>query len=222
MLLKHCSAPFALMHTVQRSLCSPHIVLPNDTYLSLTSLHSCDLVSAVSRLLDELLTPLRRMNVEKAELSALKALILLNPDITGISAPSRDKLREARDGVLRALFIYLCHIKSAADASVRLSNLLLTMPALFSVSVSLIENTQLGVLFGLIDEIPLNNNSNNNKDMKENLNLYDETLLLTKTPLLTGLVSPATIPMQPDSTSSISLANPASTLALPVRYHFLF
>lgn len=210
------------MHTVQRSLCSPHIVLPNDTYLSLTSLHSCDLVSAVSRLLDELLTPLRRMNVEKAELSALKALILLNPDITGISAPSRDKLREARDGVLRALFIYLCHIKSAADASVRLSNLLLTMPALFSVSVSLIENTQLGVLFGLIDEIPLNNNSNNNKDMKENLNLYDETLLLTKTPLLTGLVSPATIPMQPDSTSSISLANPASTLALPVRYHFLF
>ncbi|VDM37070.1 unnamed protein product [Toxocara canis] len=192
LLLKHCSAAFSLLHTVQRSLCSPHIVLPDDTYLSLTSLHSSDLVSAISRILDELLSPLRRINVEKAELAALKSLMLLHPDVTGLSASSRDKLREARDGVLRALFNYLCQIFSPADASVRLSNLLMIVPALFSVSQSLAENSQLGTLFGLSDNAPASSNSLETKDIKETPNaslLYKDNLLLSKSALLAGLVA---------------------------------
>uniref|UniRef100_A0A0M3IEI8 Nuclear receptor domain-containing protein n=1 Tax=Ascaris lumbricoides TaxID=6252 RepID=A0A0M3IEI8_ASCLU len=221
LLLKHCSTAFSLLHTVQRSLCSPHIVLPNDTYLSLTSLHSSDLVSAISRILDELLSPLRRINVEKAELASLKSLVLLHPDVTGLSANSRDKLREARDGLLRALFNYLSQIFAPADASVRLSNLLMIVPALFSVSQSLAENSQLGAIFGLSDHMPTTN-SIETEDIKESANalLYKENLLLSKSALLAGLVASQAIstytPLPSVQTSPVAtLANlPAVTLPL--------
>uniref|UniRef100_F1L2D7 Nuclear hormone receptor family member nhr-14 n=1 Tax=Ascaris suum TaxID=6253 RepID=F1L2D7_ASCSU len=228
LLLKHCSTAFSLLHTVQRSLCSPHIVLPNDTYLSLTSLHSSDLVSAISRILDELLSPLRRINVEKAELASLKSLVLLHPDVTGLSANSRDKLREARDGLLRALFNYLSQIFAPADASVRLSNLLMIVPALFSVSQSLAENSQLGAIFGLSDHMPTTN-SIETEDIKESANalLYKENLLLSKSALLAGLVASQAIstytPLPSVQTSPVAtLANlPAVTLPVSILLFFM-
>uniref|UniRef100_A0A183E0Q3 NR LBD domain-containing protein n=1 Tax=Gongylonema pulchrum TaxID=637853 RepID=A0A183E0Q3_9BILA len=103
--------------------------------------------------LDELLSPLRRINIEKAEISALKALVLLHPDVMGLTITSREKLRDARDGVLRALFAYLRQMLSPADASVRLSNLLLVIPSVYSIAQNLAQSNQLGVLFGLTDRM---------------------------------------------------------------------
>uniref|UniRef100_A0A183DZ59 NR LBD domain-containing protein n=1 Tax=Gongylonema pulchrum TaxID=637853 RepID=A0A183DZ59_9BILA len=97
--------------------------------------------------LDELLSPLRRISIEKAEISALKALVLLHPDVMGLTITSREKLRDARDGVLRALFAYLRQMLSPADASVRLSNLLLVIPSVYSIAQNLAQSSQLGVLF---------------------------------------------------------------------------
>ncbi|MFH4982883.1 hypothetical protein AB6A40_009592 [Gnathostoma spinigerum] len=188
LLLKHCSSAFALLHTVQRSIHSPYIVLPNDTYLSLTSLHSSDLISAISRILDELISPLRHINVENFELATLKAIILMQPDVTAVSAPSREKLREARDGILRALFTYLTQFYSPCDASVRVSNLLMVIPALFAVAQSLLNNVQLGPLFGLNDQLPTVN-CPDLKDANENNLLYKDNLLFSKAGLLAGLVA---------------------------------
>ncbi|KAK0404436.1 hypothetical protein QR680_017452 [Steinernema hermaphroditum] len=151
LLLKHTSAAFGLLNTLQRSMTSAHIVLPNDTYLSLTSIYNSDAVSIVTRIFDELLSPLRRIQLEQAEFSCLKAFVLLTPDVSGLSIPTRDRLREARDGFSRALFTYLAQSQSAADASVRLSNLLLLVPALFSVAQAIADNVFLGPLFGLAD-----------------------------------------------------------------------
>lgn len=221
LLLKHCSPAFSLLHTVQRSLCSASLVLPNDTVLSLTSLNSPELVAAVSRIFDEILAPLRRISIEKAELSTLKALILLHPDVTGISAGSREKLRESRDGLLRALFTYLSQILAPGDTSVRLSSLLLIIPALYSIAQLLSQNPQLGALFGLSDQAPPAANTGSEtgspdlKNVKEEVNnFYKDSFLLAKSPsLLAGLVASQALSTYGNLQTAPSLANPA---ALPV------
>ncbi|VDK66713.1 unnamed protein product [Onchocerca ochengi] len=225
LLLKHCSPAFSLLHTVQRSLSSTHIVLPNDTVLTLTPFHYPDLVAVISRILDELLTPLRRINVEKAEMSALKALVLLHPDVTGLTITSREKLREARDGVLRALFTYLKQILSPDDISVRLSNLLLIIPSLYSVAQMLAQNTQLGVIFGLTDQMSssskqvtvMNDCTDEHQDVKKDLsNLSKEcnNIFFAKTPtLLANLVANQAISAHDNLQTTATLTNPA---ALPV------
>uniref|UniRef100_A0A914WHW2 Uncharacterized protein n=1 Tax=Plectus sambesii TaxID=2011161 RepID=A0A914WHW2_9BILA len=156
LLLKHTSAAFGLLYIAQRSLTSAAISLPNDTYLPINpSIHFPDLTNVTSRIVDELISPLRRINIEEAEIAALKALVLLSPDVAGLSASTKDCLREARDGLLRALFSYLSQILQPVDASVRLSNLLMVVPALFSVSQNIVDNVQLGSLFGLADYTPI-------------------------------------------------------------------
>ncbi|KAK6113316.1 Zinc finger C4 type (two domains) family protein [Brugia pahangi] len=225
LLLKHCSPAFSLLHTVQRSLSSTHIVLPNDTVLTLTPFHYPDLVAIVSRILDELLTPLRRINVEKAEVSALKALVLLHPDVTGLTIVSREKLREARDGVLRALFTYLKQILSPGDTSVRLSNLLLIIPSLYSIAQTLAQNNQLGVIFGLTDQTSPSNKHvtlmtdciDEHQDVKEdlsNLSKDNNNVLFTKTPtMLTNLIASQTIPTHDNLQTTATITNP---VALPL------
>uniref|UniRef100_A0AAF5PM76 Nuclear hormone receptor family member nhr-14 n=2 Tax=Wuchereria bancrofti TaxID=6293 RepID=A0AAF5PM76_WUCBA len=236
LLLKHCSPAFSLLHTVQRSLPSTHIVLPNDTVLTLTPFHYPDLVAIVSRILDELLTPLRRINVEKAEVSALKALVLLHPDVTGLTIVSREKLREARDGVLRALFTYLKQILSPGDTSVRLSNLLLIIPSLYSIAQTLAQNNQLGVIFGLTDQTSPSNKHvtvmtdciDEHQDVKEDLNNMSKdnnNVLFTKTPtLLTNLIANQAISTHDNLQTTATITNPvtlplltSSTLPLQMK-----
>ncbi|KAK0422315.1 hypothetical protein QR680_007500 [Steinernema hermaphroditum] len=152
LLLKHASAPFGLLSTLQRSMTSAHILLPNDAYLSLTSIYNADAVAIVSRIFDELLSPLRRINLEQAEFAFLKAFVLLTPDVSGLSLPTQERLREARDSLSRALFAHLALTQSIADASVRQSNLLMLIPSIFTISQSITKNAYLGPLFGLSDQ----------------------------------------------------------------------
>ncbi|VDM97690.1 unnamed protein product, partial [Thelazia callipaeda] len=230
LLLKHCSPAFSLLHTVQRSITSTHLILPNDTVLALTPFHYPDLLAVVGRILDEILTPIRRMNVEKAEISALKALVLLHPDVMGLSITSREKLREARDGVLRALFTYLSQVLSPGDTSVRLSNLLLLIPSVYSAAQTISQNAALGVIFGLTDQSSastskisavINDCMDEQKDIKENLKEC-HNFLFAKTPttyladLMAGQVISAHDNLQQTTTN---ITNPA---ALPVSHFSVF
>uniref|UniRef100_A0A7E4ZXR1 Nuclear receptor domain-containing protein n=1 Tax=Panagrellus redivivus TaxID=6233 RepID=A0A7E4ZXR1_PANRE len=150
-LLKHCTAAFGLLQTLQRSITSAHILLPNDTYLSLTATYAPEVSAIVSRILDECLAPMRRMAVDRAEFACLKALILLQSDIVGLGVQSRDRIRESRDSFVRALFANLTQTHSVSDAAVRLSSLQMMLPSLFSVAKEISENSILGGLFGLVD-----------------------------------------------------------------------
>ena len=154
-LLKHCTSAFGLLQTLQRSMSSAHIVLPNETYLSLTTTYSPEVSTIISRILDELLTPLRRINVERSEFACLKAFILLQPDICGLSVTTRERIRESRDSFTRALFTHMSHTHSVSDAAVRLSSLQMILPSLFSISKEICENATLGTLFGLVEAAPL-------------------------------------------------------------------
>jgi hypothetical protein len=150
-LLKHCTSAFGLLQTLQRSMSSAHIVLPNETYLSLTTTYAPEVSSVISRILDELLTPLRRINVERSEFACLKAFILLQPDICGLSVTTRDRIRESRDSFTRALFTHMSSNHPISDAAVRLSSLQMILPSLFSISKEICENPTLGTLFGLVE-----------------------------------------------------------------------
>ncbi|VDO84689.1 unnamed protein product [Heligmosomoides polygyrus] len=118
-LLKQFSPAFALLSTMQRSVSLPHLLLPNDEILALTASHPPTVVTVLTRTLEELLTPLRRLRADQAEFSCLKALLLLNPDVVGLSGQARDMIREARDALLKALYSYLSQSYSVIDASLR-------------------------------------------------------------------------------------------------------
>ncbi|KAK6027488.1 zinc finger, C4 type [Ostertagia ostertagi] len=150
-LLKQFSPSFALLSTVQRSMSLPHLLLPNDEILVLSASHASSIVTVLSRVFEELLTPLRRLRADQAEFSCLKALLLLNPDVVGLSSQARDMLREARDALLKALYSYLNQSFSVIDASLRVSSLLLIIPSLMTISQCISEISELGELFGLCE-----------------------------------------------------------------------
>ncbi|CAD5231101.1 unnamed protein product [Bursaphelenchus okinawaensis] len=148
-ILNSSTNAFALLNVLQRSQNSNHLIMPDNSALSLSVLYSADVSVIINRIMDELLTPLRRMSVENVEFSALKALILLQPDLSGLSVMSRDRIREARDQLNKAFFVQLSTKYGPLEASLRLSNLLLTIPAVFNIGVLINECPQMSQLFGL-------------------------------------------------------------------------
>lgn len=92
------------------------------------------------------------MNVELSEFACLKALILLQNDLGGLSATSRENVKESRERILRSFFNQLFQrLQNATEASLRLSNLLIILPSLFSIGKAISLNSTLGPLFGLCD-----------------------------------------------------------------------
>ena len=150
--MKHSSASFALLGVVQRSMPLSQLLLPNDQLLS-PALVCASSISILQRIQDELLLPLRRLHVDQAEFSCLKALLLLSGDVAGMNNTSREKLREARDALLKALFSYLTQQLSSVDASLRVSSLLMIVSALTAISQQALDNSELAGLFGMIDPI---------------------------------------------------------------------
>ncbi|GMR29927.1 hypothetical protein PMAYCL1PPCAC_00122, partial [Pristionchus mayeri] len=149
--MKHSTAAFTLLSIAQRSLNLPHLILPNDNVLSLSSLHAT-LLQPLQRVSEELQQPLRRLRAEHTELCALKAIVLLSPDIPDISSTTRERLREARESLLRALFSLLSTSHGAMDASLRVSSLMLVLPPLFSLAASLADHPVLSSILGLTED----------------------------------------------------------------------
>lgn len=148
--MKSSTSSFALLHVLQHSMNMPYLIMPDGvTKLSFSALYSSDLTTLISRITDELMAPLRRMNIEQAEFVTLKALLLLQPDLSGLTVMSRDRIRESRDSFMRALFGYLCSRNNPIDASVRQSSLLMLIPALTSIGHAIADNPTLCSLFGL-------------------------------------------------------------------------
>ncbi|KAI6173934.1 Nuclear hormone receptor family member nhr-14 [Aphelenchoides besseyi] len=157
-LLKSCTPAFTLLHVLQKSVNNAGtLTMPDSvTKLPLSAFYADPVVNTLlQRLIDELLVPLRREQRSECEFATLKALLLLNPELSGLSVMSRDRIRESRDSVLRALFGFLSSTYNVVDASVRLSSLLMLIPALVTTGQSLTENQTLCPLFGLTDSTPI-------------------------------------------------------------------
>lgn len=130
----------------------PYLMMPDGvTKLSFSALYSNDVSALVSQIMDELIAPLRRMNVERIEFVTLKALLLLQPDLNGLTIMSRERILESRNTFMRALFGYLCSRTNPADANLRQGSLFMLIPTLTSISRAIAENSILCPLFGLND-----------------------------------------------------------------------
>ncbi|CAG9540481.1 unnamed protein product [Cercopithifilaria johnstoni] len=102
------------------------------------------------RVLDEIVWPMRHLQMREEEFVCLKALAFLHPEAKGLSLPAQTILREARNRILKVLYCYiLAHMPE--EAPTRYGNILLLAPALKALAQVLIENMTLTKFFGLAE-----------------------------------------------------------------------
>nr|CAD2198589.1 unnamed protein product [Meloidogyne enterolobii] len=131
LLIQRCFNLFILILCLQRSIkSSPLIILPNNSFFLPSNLEEENIEIATQIQLQievELLQPLLRINIKQSEFAFLKALLLLQPDIVGISENSKNIISQARENLINAIISYdNCN-------NTRLAQLLLFLPSLFVV-----------------------------------------------------------------------------------------
>lgn len=100
------------------------------------------------RVLDEIVWPMRQLQMKEQEFVCLKALAFLHPEAKGLSSNSQSLIRDARNKVLKALYAFIL-TQNPEDAPTRYGNILLLAPALKALTQLLIENISLTRFFGL-------------------------------------------------------------------------
>uniref|UniRef100_A0A7I4NMG8 Bm4980; Nuclear hormone receptor family member nhr-49, putative n=1 Tax=Brugia malayi TaxID=6279 RepID=A0A7I4NMG8_BRUMA len=81
------------------------------------------------RIMDEIVWPMRHLQMREEEFVCLKALAFLHPEAKGLSVPAQTALREARNRILKALYCYIL-THTPEEAPTRYGNILLLAPAL--------------------------------------------------------------------------------------------
>lgn len=59
------------------------------------------------RVLDEIVWPMRQLQMKEQEFVCLKALAFLHPEAKGLSIDAQQLIREARNRVLKALYAFI-------------------------------------------------------------------------------------------------------------------
>nr|CAD2178468.1 unnamed protein product [Meloidogyne enterolobii] len=147
LLIQRCFNLFILILCLQRSIkSSPLIILPNNSFFLPSNLEEENIESATQIQLQievELLRPLLRINIKQSEFAFLKALLILQPDIVGISDNSKNIISQAREDLISAIISYdNCN-------NTRLFQLLLFLPSLFVVCEKITSIPTLSEIFGL-------------------------------------------------------------------------
>uniref|UniRef100_A0A8R1HQQ5 Uncharacterized protein n=1 Tax=Caenorhabditis japonica TaxID=281687 RepID=A0A8R1HQQ5_CAEJA len=94
----------------------------------------------IDRTLNELVSPLRKLNLKEEEIVPLKAIIILNPNAKGLSDHARNAISELRDKVQDMLFQIVKELHPIYSASSRFGNLLLLLPTITTLSGLMSEN----------------------------------------------------------------------------------
>uniref|UniRef100_A0A915CTV5 Uncharacterized protein n=1 Tax=Ditylenchus dipsaci TaxID=166011 RepID=A0A915CTV5_9BILA len=102
----------------------------------------------IDRTLNELVAPLRKLNLREEEVVPLKAIIILNPNAKGLSPEGQQHVAELRDKVQEMLFQIVKELRPVYNASSRFGNLLLLLPTITTLSGVMSENVQFGQVFG--------------------------------------------------------------------------
>ncbi|XP_076300394.1 hepatocyte nuclear factor 4 isoform X4 [Lasioglossum baleicum] len=143
------------------------------------------------RVMDELVKPLNEVQIDDTEFACLKAIVFFDPNAKGLSEPQR--IKQLRQQIQINLEDYISDRQY--DSRGRFGEILLTLPALQSISWQMIEQIQFVRLFGVahID------------------NLLQEMLLGGATAEVNGAVTPIPISNAPGSYVS-SNESPSSPL----------
>ncbi|CAI5454835.1 unnamed protein product [Caenorhabditis angaria] len=161
-LIKNCVAPFSLLFCGYQSIVndapdSDCIYLPSGHKISPhTSLFEnvpdekkyvlLDAKADIVRrnVVDMVINQLKKLDVSKTEMVALKAIMALDPNVRGLSAKSSQLLLVARESVQNALFSHLISRFGTSEATARFAHLLLLIASATRASSSLAAFLQLG------------------------------------------------------------------------------
>uniref|UniRef100_A0A8C6UA98 Retinoic acid receptor RXR n=1 Tax=Neogobius melanostomus TaxID=47308 RepID=A0A8C6UA98_9GOBI len=124
------------------------ILLATGLHVHRNSAHSAGVGAIFDRVLTELVSKMRDMQMDKTELGCLRAIILFNPDAKGLSNSSEVEL--LRERVYASLEAYCKH--KYPDQQGRFAKLLLRLPALRSIGLKCLEHL---FFFKLIGDTPI-------------------------------------------------------------------
>ncbi|KAL3286850.1 hypothetical protein HHI36_001339 [Cryptolaemus montrouzieri] len=114
---------------------------PGDSRLS----PDLDISRVGSRIMDELVKPMTEVQVDDTEFACLKAIVFFDPNAKGLSEPAR--IKALRYQIQINLEDYISDRQY--DSRGRFGELLLTLPALQSITWQMIEQIQFAKLFGV-------------------------------------------------------------------------
>ncbi|KAM9446251.1 retinoic acid receptor RXR-alpha-B isoform 2-T2 [Clarias gariepinus] len=124
------------------------ILLATGLHVHRNSAHSAGVGAIFDRVLTELVSKMRDMQMDKSELGCLRAIVLFNPDSKGLSNPT--EVEALRERVYASLEAY-CKQKYP-DQPGRFAKLLLRLPALRSIGLKCLEHL---FFFKLIGDTPI-------------------------------------------------------------------
>uniref|UniRef100_A0A4W4HRH7 Retinoic acid receptor RXR n=1 Tax=Electrophorus electricus TaxID=8005 RepID=A0A4W4HRH7_ELEEL len=124
------------------------ILLATGLHVHRNSAHSAGVGAIFDRVLTELVSKMRDMQMDKSELGCLRAIVLFNPDSKGLSNPV--EVEALRERVYASLEAY-CKQKYP-DQPGRFAKLLLRLPALRSIGLKCLEHL---FFFKLIGDTPI-------------------------------------------------------------------
>ncbi|XP_024908915.1 retinoic acid receptor RXR-gamma-B [Cynoglossus semilaevis] len=124
------------------------ILLATGLHVHRSSAHSAGVGSIFDRVLTELVSKMKDMQMDKTELGCLRAIVLFNPDAKGLSNPP--EVEALREKVYASLESYTK--QKYPDQPGRFAKLLLRLPALRSIGLKCLEHL---FFFKLIGDTPI-------------------------------------------------------------------
>ncbi|CAD6188479.1 unnamed protein product [Caenorhabditis auriculariae] len=142
-LLRHSAITYpSLMHVFFSPDHGPDtIVFPDGAYFDRTPEPNRPLGFNKKKyqMLDQLLKPLRALEIDLTEFSAFKAIFFLNPDADDVDTSSKKPLSDGRSGITNALYRYMVKKGGSEEAGDRFGRLLLLGTVLATMAVEMKE-----------------------------------------------------------------------------------
>eukprot|EP00093_Oithona_nana_P010629 10629.XXX_500227_501593_1 [CDS] Oithona nana genome sequencing. len=120
------------------SLNEDGILMGQGKIITMEDAHRAGLGDIFDRVLVELVGKMEEMKMEKCEIACLRAIVLFNPDASGLSSEVSNQVETLREKVYASLEEH-CRIRHEKDPS-RFAKLLLRLPALRSIGLKCAEH----------------------------------------------------------------------------------
>uniref|UniRef100_A0A8C5QBY2 Hepatocyte nuclear factor 4-beta-like n=1 Tax=Leptobrachium leishanense TaxID=445787 RepID=A0A8C5QBY2_9ANUR len=144
-LLRAHAGAHLLLGVAKRSLPYRDFLLLGNDFIIPMHCPELEIARVATRILDELVKPLREIQIDENEYACLKAIIFFDPDCKGLSDQS--KVKNMRFQVQVSLEDYINDRQY--DSRGRFSDILLLLPPLQSITWQMIEQVQFAKLFGV-------------------------------------------------------------------------
>ncbi|KAJ8252714.1 hypothetical protein COCON_G00220260 [Conger conger] len=139
-LLRAHSAEHLILGVARRSMPYDDIILLGNDFIIPVHGPEVEVSRLAARIQEELVKPLRELDVTDGEFACLKAIVFFSPDCPGLECPQAVRRLRFQTQVLLE--------GTASEQRGRLGELLLTLPALQSVAWQMVEQLQLVRLLG--------------------------------------------------------------------------